>query len=1719
MENRPHFGSVRVADWEMEDEEQSRYVIQLKEEFDSCDSSGTGCLNKEELTALCHKLRLETQVPLLLATLLGPNHLGRVNFEEFKEGFVAVLSRSLDISTSEEDTSYLEPAVPEEVKPKFVKGAKRYGRRSRPDRPVSDLTVNSEEAPSFKTDQDKAPNSDVQGTGLRRSTSLESVESIKSDEETGSNKAANSQTFEAHGQLQQWKHTNTGSPRHAPTPLTDSAGQGMGEVWAELGVGSSGFLDKQELSLVCESIGLGDLDTQDMEALFRKLDKDQDGRVSLKEFQRGFFKHGMLLKPSTCSTPIRPQAQHAAAKQALEDFPVQSTSTPLLSDGVSLRLLTRLDNGSGCASPECVITVWSEEGVRHGREILQTLSFSLDEALNLAELTMALDNELLVSENIIHQAALVSYKSEIQFLQIQAEQACKERDKAKVDLERAERRNLQLVREVDEHHATMETLNESKIKSMEQEYRDRLTALRSQTEKESEVLLQQVDRERAQLQKEVDDLRVQEAGLQEEVAAASQENSRLEKEIVHLKWRLLDSETTISRLQKDLDHLLKDKFGSLDGIQTSLLGQEDRFADIIREYEQQCRELRDKNDELSSELEMLRNQGSGRKYRDGTPAHTWSGRRSLITESDSDDPEVKTGSSPLTQKKVDKNVLGSPESALANMSIKTELAVEHLKDRHRQEVQDLKIELETKVNYYERSLELMRFNMEVERRDISQSFKVEISEQEEQRAQAEEREARLQETVAELREQLRVATQEPELEQRAQHERAELEQSYAREISNLVQKLTSEKEQLQVELQLKMDQELRLVREEERAKHAMEQEVWKVRERELLETRRKLQRGNERAVEEQALLCGSAALERIQLQEAHEQEVQALKGQLHSLEIELEERRAQLDGCVSSLLSLEDLAHGLTAGLRTTEQELEVRNDKESAFLCKVEQLTQELRSNQEKCEILQKEKEVLWASCAQVTALSAQWQEQLKAKEEELKMVRGQLEVAWGELRDGKARLQKAVEDKAQLLEEPKNKSIKLEQLEPCVSCQKEDLLCTKLTTPSIQDACRQECDKVSRLLDQHSHTEEMRAELSKVWKNTQDLRFRLKQQGDMVLNLQYQLDHEVSEKVQLENELRNMEVQLGLKEELSEELKSKLELLTLQLKGKEEELCGLRERLEGSPCHLQQVLLEAQAQTRRAEEQFEREKIKMKEQLLDMERLVMAVEVVMEQTGPNRAQLDEVTAENAVLKSQHCMLQQDMQRLQEVVDKKRKKLEAMEKEHEQNREEVERLYKENARHREESLQLSSRNLQLSEENVELSVQLESEQDAARIQAELTEQLSCERDEAAAMAQQLQQASNQRERELHGLQAAWQQEREVLEQELQATRDKLQNLSAMESQLAGLTLKHQYLEQETWRLQKELEERTMKAEQLQESLGSLSTQAEQLRSELQAVSLDRALRAQEAASHQKMLQEARDKVQELEATVEKLRSEKEQLSSTRRQEEAQEAQALTRECQSLQSQNQEMLQKVSQLQLQEAEVQRVTQESLTLKAKLAQLEKELLQLEDQGRHAATAMALAQSQHACELRQQSERISQEGQEQLGQLCTRLAEEQRRSQQLEARLNQQAQQASVQMSLQQEQYEKARRLMEENIEEVEMKLKNIRIVLQEKVNQLKEQLCKSAKSDMLLKELYVENAQLVKALQVTEQRQKGAERKNYLLEEKIGALNMLLRRVAPAAFGT
>ncbi|XP_061084756.1 ninein-like protein [Conger conger] len=1715
----------------MDEEEQNRYVVQLKEEFDSCDTTGTGYLDKEELTALCNKLHLEGHLPLLLGTLLGPHHYSRVNFEEFKEGFVAVLSRSLDLSTSEEETSYLEPVVPEEVKPKFVKGTKRYGRRSRPDGPDSELTGDSEETPPFRPDQaEPFPAGGVRRAKLRRSTSLESVESLKSDEETGSTKDGPHQTFEAQGQLKRWKRDSVETPRPSPVPRPNAPEAGGGQRqagWEELSVGDDGFLTRPELSAVCQSLGLQDLGTEELDTLFKRLDKDKHGRVSVREVQKSLFKHGPVPTPTSSSTPIRLLPQRSLT-QAFEDSSVRSTSPSILSPTVGQRLLTRLDDGSGFTSADRIITTWSDEGIRNSRDILQTLDFSLDEKVSLAELTLALDNELLVSGNGIHQAALISYKNEIQFLQVQSEQACRERNKVKVDLDRAERCNLQLVREVDDRHATMETLNESKIRGLEQEYRDRLTALRSESEQESEVLLQQVEWERAQLQEEVQTLQTQDTALREEISASNQENQRLERELAALKGKLSEAEGTVSKLQRDLDSLLLDRFGTLSG-----MNQEERFSEIIKEYELQCLELRDRNDELNSELEVLKS-GSGRRSRRAW--ETWSNRRALTTESDSDDPEMKRGTSPMERKKLqvsDKNGLGSLENMSATVSIETELAVERLKEQHSQEVQDLKIQLETKVNFYERSLELMRRNIEVERKDISQGFKMEIAELEEQKARAEERAEGLRDSLAEARAQLQAGgPRGPEQERRAQRERAELEQNHAREMSSLVQRLTSERDQLEAELTLRLDREVQLVREEEEGRRGGMKAQHAEAQRDLLH-----QLHCERVrLQEQTERLRSVTMETERLRSVA-METEQLEARGAGLEAELQEEWARLEDCKLALQSQEALVQQLGSQLSAKEEELEEAGERE-----------RELR---EQLQALMKEKEAQLVSPGSLSTAGAQQEVLLRVKEEELELLRGTVEENQEVLRSRgeellrlAAMVQYAEEDKAQLEEVLEERGREVERLRARVEGQAEELERARRAEEVLREALGQdeaEGARVRAALDaqqeesrrlgeenaRHARLSERlsaritetEAKSSRLRDAVQDLRLQLGRRDKAELELRALLETQTRLAERLKRDAGEKAKLLERAEELSRDRSDRLEQLASQLSSAEEELSSLRGRGQDCDGQLRRALGDAQAEVRRVEGRFREEKSKMAEQLQQMERLVLALEAEMDQAGPQRGKLDDVTTENGALKDRLAMSQEDVQRLEEEVNKQRKKLDERDKEHEKGREEVERLFKENAKYREEVLELSSRNLQLSGENAELSARLRADQGAVQLLTERVAQLTREQEEGAAVARQQQEMTDRREREQLQLQSGWGRDKELLEVELNATKEKLQRLTDVEAELTSLTLKHDWLEKDKERLQREAEDRLQKMETLQEAVHSLSSQTEQLHSQLQTATLEKGLQAQELSANQRTLHEAKEKLKELEAAVDRLRREKEELSWAQQNQEGERVQALQGQCQSLRSQNQDLLRKVEVLQVQQAELQVVSQECQTLRTKQAQLETAVQEGQDQLLKANAGLTLAQSQHAREAEQLRERAGAGSREQLAHVHARLAEEQRRALQLEERLTAQSRQAATQMVLQQEQYEKSVNSMEEKMAEVESKLKNLRLVLQEKVNQLKEQLAKNAKSDMLLKDLYVENSQLMKALQVTEQRQKGAEKKNFLLEEKVVALNKLLRRIAPASLTT
>ncbi|XP_016074549.1 PREDICTED: ninein-like protein isoform X2 [Miniopterus natalensis] len=753
----------------MDEEEEDHYVSQLREVYSSCDTTGTGFLDREELTQLCLKLHLEKQLPILLQTLLGNDHFARVNFEDFKEGFVAVLSSNAGVGSSDEDSSSLESDASHAVPPKYVRGSKWYGRRSRPE-----LCDSAARTKSLPEQQAKA----TVKSQIRRSASLESVESLKSDEEGESAKGPQNELFEAKGQLPTWGSEVFGNPQKSRSPFFDTPESQVRGIWEELGVGSSGHLNEQELALVCQSIGLQGLKKEELEDLFNKLDQDQDGRVSLEEFQLGLFTHGptSLLESST---PIRSWSHY----QVLEESGCHTTTTSsLVSMCSGPRLFCSVDNGTGFAFPEQLIALWAQDGIHNGREVLQSLDFSVDEQVNLLELSWALENELMMIHGATQQAALSCYRQELRFCQGQVEQMVRERDKARQDLEKAEKRNLEFVKEMDDCHSALEQLTEKKIKHLEQEYRERLSLLRSEVEMERELFWEQACRQRAMLEKDLEHLKAEEASLREKLTLALKENSRLQKEIIEVVEKLSESEQLVLKLQNDLEIVLKDK---LEPQSTELLAQEEQFEEALKEYKLKCRDLQDSNDELQAAVEGLRAQ---------------------LPQSWRDQPHAQPNGQLLPRH--GRAGIISFRGDSTPVSIETEIMMEQVKEHY----QDLKIQLETKVSYYEREIEVMKKDFANKRKEMEQAFQLEVSALEDQKASLEKLHMKSQEVIQGLQDQLQSATHGPELERQLELKRVEMEQRYTQALSGMAQRLAQEKDQLEEELHQRHQHELQQFR-------------------------------------------------------------------------------------------------------------------------------------------------------------------------------------------------------------------------------------------------------------------------------------------------------------------------------------------------------------------------------------------------------------------------------------------------------------------------------------------------------------------------------------------------------------------------------------------------------------------------------------------------------------------------------------------------------------------------------------------------------------------------------------------------------------------------------------------------------------------------------------------------------------------------------------------
>ncbi|XP_028293611.1 ninein isoform X2 [Gouania willdenowi] len=638
-------------------QEQDQYEERLKELFNSFDASGRGSLSHEELSDLCQSLHLDDATPALIHALLQDQDCltDRVDFERFKNTLILFLSSTIESPQTAQET-LPKPDSPV-IRPKFVKGSKRYGRRSTPEfiEPVTNLfqvsSVNTE---------DEALEDNYDSAVPRKRERWNAHETTEE--------------YEAEGQMQLWNPDETNTPRGSIIALSAQVEERLREACDELDVSWGGCAWHSQLIALCEHVGLeisGDV----------LLALDADTMTNVQEFVSMAINNNKPVTPSA-STPYR-QLKRLHSTQPFDDGGRRTT----LSSTMGIQLFSTLDDGTGYTPVECVLDAWTEEGIENSTEVLQALNFDLDGKLSLSDLTMALESELLVTKNGIHQAALVSFKAEIRHLGECMEREIREKDKLRSDLEKAERLKTQLASEMDEHHSAIELSNNLHLRKLEQEHKDKLTAVRSELRTEMDLIQQQAGLQRDELEAELQKIRGEESFLREHLSISLKENRRLETELLDSTEKLVETQNQMSKLQTNLDNLTKDKYGDLDQGSADFFLQEERIKELRCSYEAQCRELQDRIDELQSELQDFHSLDRSHQ----------SCNKPLSEELESKSPGMDSDPG-----------LGSEDVRPFSMSLESEMMLEQLKEQHQQEVDECRNHLQTKIMEFDRALELQR---------------------------------------------------------------------------------------------------------------------------------------------------------------------------------------------------------------------------------------------------------------------------------------------------------------------------------------------------------------------------------------------------------------------------------------------------------------------------------------------------------------------------------------------------------------------------------------------------------------------------------------------------------------------------------------------------------------------------------------------------------------------------------------------------------------------------------------------------------------------------------------------------------------------------------------------------------------------------------------------------------------------------------------------------
>lgn len=354
------------------------------------------------------------------------------------------------------------------------------------------------------------------------------------------------------------------------------------------------YTDSTAIQFILSCAGIPELPRQMTEFIFERLDQNCDGLISFDEFV-------IIFQKRRRTEALR---EHSESHSSIVNCSVNTLDFNLYEPhGTDSVQSNKSTDKEGVAGVSRVSTILPSRD-------LSVLDTSLVEVTNiicdeLKSLNESLDDDTIQSHISLLREMLTLYQNEQRNLSVLIENMKAEKEKMRMDvLEANERANL-LAQEIDEHQAQLEKTKESLQKQSQQRYAEITKELSNQLNIEREMdaaALKSKDDQLQLFQKENHDMKNKLINTLQDNQILEAENSTLLGQIEKLRQSNNDLLTRMKML--DAEH---DEIQSLEAKQQE---QVEFFVDRIKQLQSEATLLRDQNDELNAELEILKCHGN-----------------------------------------------------------------------------------------------------------------------------------------------------------------------------------------------------------------------------------------------------------------------------------------------------------------------------------------------------------------------------------------------------------------------------------------------------------------------------------------------------------------------------------------------------------------------------------------------------------------------------------------------------------------------------------------------------------------------------------------------------------------------------------------------------------------------------------------------------------------------------------------------------------------------------------------------------------------------------------------------------------------------------------------------------------------------------------------------------------------------------------------------------